>query len=140
MNGEISIRPMRSPEDDDFDLAVYASTRLSELTALGWTSEQIDDFVRMQYQAQTRHYRQHYPDAAYSIVTVAGEAAGRLIVARSEQDILIVDIALLPGCRLGGVGGLLVRRLIAEGADARVPLAATLNNPTQPGVSGNISG
>jgi len=113
---------MRSPEDDDFDLSVYASIRLPELTVLGWTPEQIDDFVRMQYQAQTRHYRQHYPDAAYFIVTVAGAAVGRLIVARSDQDILIVDIALLPRYRSVGIGGILVRRLLAETEEAGIPL------------------
>ena len=122
MNGEISIRPMRSPEDDDFDLSVYASTRLPQLTLLGWTAEQIDDFVRMQYRAQARHYRQHYRDADYSIVTAASEAAGRLIVARSDQEILVIDIALLPRYRSAGVGGILVRRLLAEAEEAGLPL------------------
>lgn len=122
MNGDVSIRPIRSPEDDDFDLSVYASTRLRELTFLGWTSEQIDDFVRMQYQAQTRHYRQHYPDADWSIVTVADEGVGRLIVTRSDQNILIVDIALLPGYRSVGIGGIVVRRLLAEAEEAGITL------------------
>ena len=122
MNGEVSIRPMRSTEDDDFDLSVYASTRLPELTGLGWTPEQIDDFVRMQYQAQSRHYRQHYRDADRSIVTVASEGAGRLIVARSDEGILIIDIALLPGYRSLGIGGTVVRRLLAEAEEAGLPL------------------
>lgn len=122
MNGEVSIRPMRSPEDDEFDLSVYASTRLPELAVLGWTPEQIDGFVRMQYQAQTRHYRQYYPDAHYCIVTVASEAAGRLIVARSDQYILVVDIALLPEYRSVGIGGILVRRLLAEAEEAGITL------------------
>jgi GNAT superfamily N-acetyltransferase len=122
MNDEISIRPMCSPEDDDFDLSVYASTRLAELAVLGWTPEQVDHFVSMQYQAQTRHYRQQYPGAAFSIITAAGESAGRLIVARSEQDILIVDIALLPLYRAAGIGGILVRRLLAEADEAGIPL------------------
>lgn len=122
MNGEISIRPMRSPEDDAFDLSVYASTRLPELTVLGWTPAQIDDFVRMQYQAQTRHYRLYHPDADYSIVTVASEGAGRLIVARSDQDVHVVDIALLPPYRSAGIGGILIRRLLAEAEEAGIPL------------------
>lgn len=122
MNGEISIRPMRSPEDDDFDLSVYASTRVPELALLDWTPEQIDGFVRMQYQAQVRHYRQHYRDADYSIVTLADKAAGRLIVVRSDQDILVVDIALLPGYRSAGIGGILIRRLLAEAEEAGIPL------------------
>ena len=133
MNGEVSIRPMRSPEDDDFDLSVYGSTRLEELAVLGWTPEQVDGFVRMQYQAQSRHYRQYYPGAAFSIVTVAGESAGRLIVARSDREILIIDIALLPGYRSAGIGGFLVRRLLAEAEEAALPLRChvEISNPAR---------
>ena len=121
MPGEIGIRPMHWPEDHEFDLSVYESTRLDELSILGWTSDQLSEFVRMQYHAQTQHYRQHYPDAVYSIVTVGGKQAGRLIVARSEKDIQIVDIALLPKFRSGGVGGRIVGHLTAEADQAGIP-------------------
>ena len=122
MDGEVTIRPLRAPEDDDFDLSVYASTRLPELTSLGWTPGQIDEFIGMQYRAQSHHYRQHYPDAVFFIITVAGERAGRLIVARSDGEILIVDIALLPAYQGGGIGGILVRQLVAEAEEAGIPL------------------
>jgi ribosomal protein S18 acetylase RimI-like enzyme len=122
MDGDIAVRPVRSPDDDVFDLSVYASTRLPELTALDWTPQQIDDFIGLQYRAQSRHYRQQYPDAAYSVVTVVSEPAGRLIVARSDQEIRIVDIALLPEYQGRGIGGILVRRLLAEADEAGVPL------------------
>jgi GNAT superfamily N-acetyltransferase len=124
---------MHQLEDHDFDLSVYASTRLDELTVLGWTSNQVDEFVRMQYQAQSRHYRQHYPHATFSIVTVAGKGAGRLIVARSERDILIVDIALLPKYRRGGIGGRVVRQLIAEADQVGIPVRChvEVSNPAR---------
>jgi ribosomal protein S18 acetylase RimI-like enzyme len=118
MLGDLLIRPMCEPDDQDFDLSVYAFTRLDELTGLGWTADQIDQFVRMQYQAQALHYRRHFPEAAFSIVMVAGEQVGRLVVARSDRDILIVDIALLPRCRSAGIGGRVVRQLLAEADQA----------------------
>jgi ribosomal protein S18 acetylase RimI-like enzyme len=133
MLAEISIRPMHWPEDHDFDLSVYASTRLDELTILAWASDQIAEFARMQYRAQTQHYRRHHPHAAYCIITVAGERAGRLIVARSEQDILIVEIALLPRYRSGGIGGRVVRQLIAEADQAGIPVRChvEVSNPAR---------
>jgi ribosomal protein S18 acetylase RimI-like enzyme len=133
MPGEISIRPMHQLEDRDFDLSVYASTRLDELTVLGWTSDQVDAFVRLQYQAQTQHYRRHYPHATFSIITVAGERAGRIIVARSELDILIVDIALLPRYRRVGIGERLVRQLIAEADHVGIPVRChvEVSNPAR---------
>jgi ribosomal protein S18 acetylase RimI-like enzyme len=133
MPGEISIRPMHRPDDDEFDLSVYASTRLEELTVLGWTSDQVDEFVRMQHHAQTLHYRRYYPHAAFSIITVAAERAGRLIVARSELDILIVDIALLPRYRKGGIGGRVVRQLISEADQDGIPVRChvEVSNPAR---------
>lgn len=122
MSGDVSSRPMRSPEDDHFGLLVYASTRLPELAALGWAPDQIDSFVLMQHGAQTQHYRRHYRGAAWSVVMVAGEPAGRLIVARSDEEILVVDIALLPKYRSVGVGGIVVGRLLAEADESGIPV------------------
>ncbi len=133
MSGEVSTKPMQSPDDDEFDLAVYASTRLPELAVLGWAPQQADRFVRMQYRAQAQHYRLYYPDADWFIATVDGQAAGRLIVARSDHDLLIVDIALLPRYRGSGVGGNLVRRLIAQADEVGIPLRChvELSNPAR---------
>jgi GNAT superfamily N-acetyltransferase len=122
MPGEVSARPERLPEDGEFLLSLYASTRRPELTGLGWSAAQEDAFIRMQFDAQDRHYRGSFPDAGYSVICVGGERAGRLIVNRARGEILIVDIALLPQFRGAGVGGGLVRRLIDEADAGRLPL------------------
>jgi GNAT superfamily N-acetyltransferase len=71
----------------------------------------------MQFDAQTRHYRKSFPDATYSVIGVDGERAGRFIVNRADNEIVIVDITLTPKFRRIGVGRGLVRRLLDE-ADA----------------------
>ena len=122
MCGEVSVRPERLPEDGDFLLSLYASTRRPELTGLGWSAAQQDAFIRMQFDAQTRHYRGCFPDARYSVICVGGERAGRMIVRRSDDEILIVDIALLPEFRGACTGGALVRCLLAEADAGRLPV------------------
>src|SRR5580693_7112036 len=105
MHGEVSTRPERLPDDGDFLLSLYASTRRPELAGLGWSEKEQDAFIRMQFDAQTRHYRGSFPNATYSVICVAGEQAGRLIVHRADNAIVIVDITLAPKFRRVGIGG-----------------------------------
>jgi GNAT superfamily N-acetyltransferase len=76
----------------------------------------------MQFAAQTRHYRESFPDATYSIICVDGERAGRLIVNHAADQILIVDIALLPEFRRTGIGSGLVRRLLDQADASHLPI------------------
>jgi ribosomal protein S18 acetylase RimI-like enzyme len=108
-----TLRPA-GPDDEPFLLRVYASTRSGELALVPWTQEQKDAFVAQQFAAQSAHYARHYPGLARSVVLVDGEPAGRLLVARWEQEIRIVDIALLDAFRGRGAGTALLRELIDE--------------------------
>jgi len=76
----------------------------------------------MQFDAQTRHYRDSFPDAAYSVICVDGEPAGRLIVRHARDQILIIDIALLPEFRRTGIGTGLVQRLLEQADAAHLPV------------------
>jgi ribosomal protein S18 acetylase RimI-like enzyme len=110
------LRPV-TPADEPFLLRVYAGTRAEELAAVPWTGEQKDAFVAHQFAAQSAHYAQHYSGLSADVILVDGRPAGRLLVARWEREIRIVDIALLPEFRGAGTGSRLLDRLIAE-ADA----------------------
>jgi ribosomal protein S18 acetylase RimI-like enzyme len=96
---------------------VYASTRAEELAAVPWDDAQKEAFLRAQFDAQDAWWREHYAGASFDVIVVDDEPAGRLYVHRGARDIRIVDIALLPEYRGGGVGTSLLRDLIAE-ADA----------------------
>jgi ribosomal protein S18 acetylase RimI-like enzyme len=101
-------------EDEAFLYRVYASTRTDELAVLDWSEAQKEAFLQMQFTAQHRHYHNHYPDAAYQIILVNGVPAGRLYVDRREDEILLIDIALLPEYRNNGIGTALLSELLAE--------------------------
>ena len=82
-----------------------------------WDDAQKDAFLRMQFDAQDAWWRENYADASFDVIVVDGEPAGRLYVHRGPSDIRIVDIALLPEHRGGGIGTSLLEELSAE-ADA----------------------
>jgi|SRR5579872_2797083 len=120
-------------DDQDFLFALYASTRREEMAALGWGIQQQDVFLRMQYNAQRMWYEQAYERAEHSIVMVGEQRAGRWIVLREENAILLVDITLLPEFQKRGLGTELLQRLIQESERTGVPLRlqVTQTNPAR---------
>src|SRR3954447_16209862 len=91
--------------DEDFLFRLYASTRADEMALVNWSDEQKDAFLRMQFQAQTAHYRVYYPHAEYYVIQRDQTTPiGRLIIDRASDSMLIVDIALLPEYRGVGIG------------------------------------
>lgn len=117
----LTLRPTVT-EDEPFLFAVYAGTREEELAAVSWSAEQKAAFLRMQYEAQRKFYREQFPDADYQVVLWEGRPAGRLYVHRRPQEIRLLDIALLPERRGAGLGTRLLRDLFAEAEGAGKPL------------------
>ena len=113
----ITLRPVSS-SDRDFLLRVYASTREEELAPVSWTEAEKAAFIEQQFEAQDRHYREHYAGASLDVVEWDGAPAGRLYVARWSDEIRIMDIALLPEFRGRGIGTALLRALLNEASAA----------------------
>jgi GNAT superfamily N-acetyltransferase len=112
---------------------VYAATREEELRIVDWSDEQKAAFVQQQFEAQDAYYREHYDPATFDVIEVDGEPAGRLYVARWEDEIRIMDIALLPEHRGRGTGTSLLEALLDEAARAgkRLSIHVELNNPAR---------
>lgn len=121
MTEAITLRPI-GPEDETFLYEVYASTRVTELAQVPWNDEQKAAFLRMQFTAQHQYYQEHYPRAAFDVILVSGEPAGRLYVHRGTDELRIVEIAILPAWRNRRVGTHLIGALQTEAALARKPL------------------
>jgi ribosomal protein S18 acetylase RimI-like enzyme len=117
----VTFRPIQ-PEDQEFLCRLYASTRREELAPVPWSEEQKAVFLRMQFEAQHRHYQQHYPGARFDLVLADGEPIGRLYVEEWPSQIRLIDIALLPEQRNRGLGGRLLRDVMAEAERAGKPL------------------
>lgn len=110
--GAIHLRPA-TDEDRAFLLTVYSETRTEELSVVPWTDDQKAAFLRMQFEAQDTWYRQVYPGAAFLVILRDRTPIGRLYVARSDAEVRVVDIALLPEHRGQGIGSGLIADLLA---------------------------
>jgi GNAT superfamily N-acetyltransferase len=107
------LRPA-GPDDSDFLVEVYASTRADEMALVPWTDEQRHAFIQSQFAAQQEHYAQKYPAANHDIIMSDDRRVGRLYVARLDHEIRIIDITLLPAERNAGIGSYLIQQLLAE--------------------------
>jgi ribosomal protein S18 acetylase RimI-like enzyme len=109
----ITLRP-QGDGDTGFLRRLYAGTRADELSRLPWTEEEKQSFLTMQFEAQTRHYSSYYADAELLVIEDAAGPIGRLYLQRRDDEIRVVDIALLPEHRGRGIGSALMQRVLEE--------------------------
>ena len=115
-----------TPEDDSFLLSVYASTRAQELAQVQWQPGQQEAFVKWQFELQRREYDAGFPDADYNVIEIDGQPAGRIWIGRTDEEIHLMDIALLPEFQNRGAGTVLVRSLINEAQTTKRQLRHTV--------------
>jgi GNAT superfamily N-acetyltransferase len=119
---QVILRPIK-PQDDSFLFQVYASTRADEMGLVNWSEAQKADFLQMQFNAQRQHYLRYFPQAEYSLICLEDHRPiGRIIIDRSRDEILLMDIALLPGYRNAGIGRRLVRDIQNEARAKGLPV------------------
>lgn len=125
-----SLRRIR-PDDQNFLYQLYASTRQEELAVLDWDEAQKTAFLRMQFEAQHKYYLEQFTQAQFDIILLDEEPIGRLYVDRRDNEIRLIDIALLPTHRNRGIGSAYLARIMAEGQFASLPVRIHVeqNNP-----------
>jgi GNAT superfamily N-acetyltransferase len=125
------LRPLRN-DDEPWLRELYASTRADELASVPWTVAMRRAFCDQQFDLQHRHFVGYHGDADFlAIEHRGGEPAGRLYLDRSGEEDLVVDIALFPAFRGGGIGTVLLTAILDEAtARARaVALHVAHHNP-----------
>jgi len=113
----LTLRPSE-PQDRELLFRVYASTREEELRLVPWSDAEKEVFLRSQFDAQDRWWREHYDDTSWDVIEVGGRPGGRLYVSRWPKEIRIVEIALLPEFRGRGLGASLLEGLLQEGRES----------------------
>jgi len=118
-------------DDREFLMTVFASTRSDELAALAWNPALRQSFIDMQFSAQQQDFGASYPDAENSIILLAEQPIGRMLVERTDAAILLIDIAILNDYRNRRIGSSLIRGLMDEAAGSQksVRLSVYKSNP-----------
>src|SRR5579871_2606879 len=117
----ITHRPY-APGDLEFLFKLYASTRLHEISGWGWSHEQQEMFLRMQFNARQRWYEEAYERADHQLILLDGELIGRILVLHQQAANTLVDIALLAEHRNLGIGTRFVGELISLSNQQGVPV------------------
>jgi len=110
-------------EDASFFYDVYATARKPELEGLGWPREEIDAFIRMQYETRELACSKRYPLSDTLLIRVGPHRAGKITTAITHDEVVLVDIALLPAYRNQGIGTGLVQSLQTAARELGKPLS-----------------
>lgn len=107
---------LRAETDDDlpFLMSLYASTREPEMAQLvEWDAAQKCAFVAQQFAAQRHHYRTQLANCLFAVIERENTPVGRLYLAEGQTHWNLVDIALVPTARSGGLGTRIMMGLLA---------------------------
>ncbi|MEI9863748.1 MAG: GNAT family N-acetyltransferase [Limisphaerales bacterium] len=113
----ILLRP-ETPDDAGVLFEIYASTRQDEMDLTGWDADKRANFLDMQFKAMRQSYRVMFPTAQFSIVVHEMKTIGRIVVDRRDEEIHVVDLALLPEFRNQKIGTFLMQRICHEATQA----------------------
>ncbi len=110
---------LREEQEQDlpFLSQLYASTREDELAPVPWSAEEKKAFLADQFQLQHQHYRLHYANAGFWVIYIESVPVGRIYLHLSDDEVRLMDIALITGKRGLGIGSHLIKVLQAEAAE-----------------------
>ncbi|MCZ8523996.1 MULTISPECIES: GNAT family N-acetyltransferase [Paenibacillus] len=121
------------PEDEPLLYSLYAASRQEELDALGWGPQERVAFLSMQYRLQQQAYRAQYPAAVHLIIAHEEQRMGQMRIDRSDRELRLVDLSLLPQWRGQGMGTGILRELQSEARaeDRSIRLSVLEGNPAR---------
>ena len=108
--------------DEDFLYFLYASGRTEELAPLLWNNTQKESFLKSQYGARKQHYQSHYHNSIHQIITLDSYDVGMIHYCEKEDEIRLIDIAVMPEFQNKGVGTTLLKELINFAKKWKKPL------------------
>lgn len=114
VNQPLTFRSLH-PGDEAFLYEVYASTREQEMSLWASSPEEKAGFLRMQFEAQHAFYQKQFPNGDFFLVLSDGRPVGRLYLQDQGNEVLLIEVALLPKSRHLGLGRKLFEALFEAG-------------------------
>lgn len=124
--GGISIRPQRE-SDALFIERLFRSVR-ADLQLIDGDRDLIEEIIVMQLNAQTSGYGGSFPNALYFIVEKLGEPIGRLTLDFGDNEVRIIDVALIPEMRGKGFGSVILQALQQVSGAIGAPLSLAVDS------------
>ena len=113
------------PEDEPFLRELNGAVVAEQLGLGGLDSEALTTLQQFQFAARRRDRAARYPVAGEQLIILDGRPVGAVVVDRSCERVLLVDLALLPAARRRGIGTAIIAALAEEADRPGVPLRAT---------------
>lgn len=129
-----TVLKLATPEDQAFLSELFNEVRSVEFAPLGLPQPALEQLLGMQFRAQQSGYAAQFPQAVDWILWSGANRIGRMLVDESpNNEIRLVDIALLTAYRGQGRGTELVQRLRARAIQAGLPLRLSVRfgNPAE---------
>jgi GNAT superfamily N-acetyltransferase len=119
--------------DQAFLSELFSNVRSVEFAPLGLPEQALTQLLAMQFRAQQSGYAAQFPQAVDRILWSGTTRIGRLLVNESQDEVRLVDIALLAPYRGQGRGGHLIQGLCVQAIKAGLPLRLSVRfgNPAE---------
>lgn len=120
-------------DDHLFLFQLFTSTRFDEIVSWGFDQTMTEQFLHMQWEAQTQSHRLQFPDMDHRIILADDRKAGRIIVDRTSSELRLVDISLLPEYHNQGIGTRILLELQREALQQKktLSLSVLVSNPAK---------
>ena len=115
----ISFRPI-TPKDQPFLAHLYATTRDYEMAVIPWSDKEKATFLQSQFEAQHHHYMKHFKKAKFDLILLDDTPIGRLYLDYRQDEIRIIDIAILPQNRRQGLGTKLLTDILNQATAKKI--------------------
>ncbi len=122
--GTVELRPA-APSDEPFLRELDGGVAAERLGQGGLDPDTLATLVEMQVVARRRDRAASYPDADEQLIMLDGRLVGAVLIDRSRERILIIDLALMPDARQRGIASTILAGLAEEAARPGVRLRAT---------------
>lgn len=117
---EVELRPVIY-SDVGFLKELYASTRY-DIDRTDMTEDKKKQLKAFQFFAQHQHYRTNFPNASFDLIVQSEKPIGRVYVNETNDEVRLIDIALMPETRGCGIGEKLIREIQRRASECGLPL------------------
>jgi ribosomal protein S18 acetylase RimI-like enzyme len=127
----IILRPEKE-QDRAFLAALFRTTAARDFALLAIDDAAKEKLVQLQFASQRASYRAGFPAARFDIIEQGGEPIGRIVLDPGTTAGRIVDIALIPERRAGGLGAAILAAVMERMAPRGLPVQCQVLEGNQP--------